>query len=1004
MTISNPNNEVIYVGPGQVFNYPYPVFSIDDLKVTIQFGPQNTIINPVINGGGTYDFTVSGTFDPATLRYPNGVTVTLNTSLPDSTYQVALQNRPVLIQTTDYQDGGPLPAELIERDFDRAYVALQSVQSGLSFTGGSGGGGGVTDHGALTGLGDDDHAQYLLANGARQVSGGFAVGSPTGGIPATGFINAKGFLVDGSPLGGGGSYTPTAPTVKDYGAVGDGTTDDTTAFQTAMNAGLVIVPPGTYRLTAKLAKANGDVAFLGYNQNSCLLLFDCDDGGIEVGVGGTTGQQRAISVQNLGILTNRASNAGTALRAYFRPVAGGSGWDKAMYVSNVLIRGQTIGSHNWERGIHASQPIGCFIQYTRIVGRIEWTTWNFMTEGILFDEAGDSGSIQNVIDRTQIYFANRGISFINGSNPNFEGTHVSMSDVVFCNTCYYIDGTAGFGPQYVFDRVHADAANHGMEIVGGASEVWLNDALFYHSYSPSSEQPKLQTPGGPLVKWAGVLKSRITNGTFESYRMGEGEWLIDLLSGCNTIDIRGNRLRPDDQGGVLVRSGAVNVLGQMNRLDGSGSFYLNQGGSSNEWYAEYGGALSSGSSEVDVLAGATPTLRFEETDTTDQDFQLILNSGIFRIQCINDAGTFVASGFRLGHVGGAAIGNPSGGVPASEGVLNVQGLLVNGTPISGAPGETLTLEGAAPKLVLKENDTTNQDFQLLANSGQVRLQCVDDAGTFVASGFRMTHAGGAALGNPTGGVPASEGVLNVQGIQVNGSPVSGGVSDHGGLSGLGDDDHTQYVLANGTRAMSSLTVSGSSPTIFMSETDTSNQNFQMVGNSGIWRLQGVNNAGSFVYSGIRWTHGQGFAFGNPTGGIPAGEGIINAQGVLDDNVALTCYVIEYANTGEIDLAYWDSVVADRKDEEGEVIERRRHEPARAFAQRTWTVEPEKYSEFWRKQGHLPAFPSRQQWKELGGNLPLGDMVQRLWETVEVQAVHIETLRQEIEALKRKVGE
>jgi len=31
-------------------------------------------------------------------------------------------------------------------------------------------------------------------------------------------------------------------------------------------------------------------------------------------------------------------------------------------------------------------------------------------------------------------------------------------------------------------------------------------------------------------------------------------------------------------------------------------------------------------------------------------------------------------------------------------------------------------------------------------------------------------------------------------------------SDHGGLSGLADDDHTQYVLADGTRAMTSLTI------------------------------------------------------------------------------------------------------------------------------------------------------------------------------------------------------
>ncbi|MBL0937591.1 MAG: tail fiber domain-containing protein [Gemmatimonadaceae bacterium] len=42
-----------------------------------------------------------------------------------------------------------------------------------------GGAGGVSDHGALTGLGDDDHTQYLLSNGVRQ-STGFAVVNPNG--------------------------------------------------------------------------------------------------------------------------------------------------------------------------------------------------------------------------------------------------------------------------------------------------------------------------------------------------------------------------------------------------------------------------------------------------------------------------------------------------------------------------------------------------------------------------------------------------------------------------------------------------------------------------------------------------------------------------------------------------------------------------------------------------------------------------------------------------------
>ena len=49
-------------------------------------------------------------------------------------------------------------------------------------------GGGTLDHGALTGLTDDDHPQYLVTNGVRNATSGFAVTGTilTGTIPASG--------------------------------------------------------------------------------------------------------------------------------------------------------------------------------------------------------------------------------------------------------------------------------------------------------------------------------------------------------------------------------------------------------------------------------------------------------------------------------------------------------------------------------------------------------------------------------------------------------------------------------------------------------------------------------------------------------------------------------------------------------------------------------------------------------------------------------------------------
>lgn len=54
---------------------------------------------------------------------------------------------------------------------DTSKAVLFEAGSIGAFAGGSSGGGGVTDHGALEGLGDDDHTQYILSNGTRNFSG-----------------------------------------------------------------------------------------------------------------------------------------------------------------------------------------------------------------------------------------------------------------------------------------------------------------------------------------------------------------------------------------------------------------------------------------------------------------------------------------------------------------------------------------------------------------------------------------------------------------------------------------------------------------------------------------------------------------------------------------------------------------------------------------------------------------------------------------------------------------
>jgi hypothetical protein len=128
MTISSTTNRLVFAGPGNGFAYNKPVFarSGSDLYVLIE-QTDGTLLEPTLDGGGTYDFTISGSYDAASFRYPAGVTVTLNTALP-SGWTIAIECRPPNTQSSDYTDGGPLPAERLETDLDRLTVMMQTVQ------------------------------------------------------------------------------------------------------------------------------------------------------------------------------------------------------------------------------------------------------------------------------------------------------------------------------------------------------------------------------------------------------------------------------------------------------------------------------------------------------------------------------------------------------------------------------------------------------------------------------------------------------------------------------------------------------------------------------------------------------------------------------------------------------------------------------------------------------------------------------------------------------------
>lgn len=154
--------------------------------------------------------------------------------------------------------------------------------------------------------------------------------------------------------------------------------------------------------------------------------------------------------------------------------------------------------------------------------------------------------------------------------------------------------------------------------------------------------------------------------------------------------------------------------------------------------------------------------------------------------------------------------------------------------------------------------------------------------------------------------------------------------------------------------------------------------------------QGASGSEAFRLDFLTWLSGakasrayigNGLVVGSPTGG-DKGAGTINAVAVYDDNVLLTDYVFQAWLEGYVDIERWDS------------------KPAERFASELWQFDIDKWSNFLIENQHLPAMQSEAEY-EKDGNLSTGDKIQRLEETIEVQAIHIINLNERLKKLEGK---
>lgn len=217
---------VRYVADGveTTFEYPFPIFASEDLKIYFDGAPQ-------IAG-----FDIAGSGDTS------GGTVTFDAA-PTNSVVVTLMRRLPLERMTDYLEGGDFSAQSINNELDYLTASVQQVSRDLS---------------PMLRYSDHETPADTVLPG-REIRANKALGFDGDGNPIAvsleGAMAAPSFTAYGT---GAVIRTTTdkfseSVSVKDFGAYGNGLHDDTLSFQKALAAhDSVYVPPGSYLISGPI--------------------------------------------------------------------------------------------------------------------------------------------------------------------------------------------------------------------------------------------------------------------------------------------------------------------------------------------------------------------------------------------------------------------------------------------------------------------------------------------------------------------------------------------------------------------------------------------------------------------------------------------------------------------------------------------------------------------------------------------------------------------------------
>lgn len=326
--------------------------------------------------------------------------------------------------------------------------------------------------------------------------------------------------------------------VRDFGAVGDGVTDDSTAIQNTINAldnagvGEIYFPPGTYRTTFQLSVTNKKVLLRGAGRQ--VTTIKCE---MATGVCLSIDNQdclQYVTIEGITFTTNQ-NDAVTGLYVKFSEAdATNNRIQDRLTLRDLQFFGSAFGVFGHARGIVLENVHAAILADINIAGRVYA---DGMTAGVDIVSVGTGAPSDITFRNVKVYYSNIGFK----GTGHLEGINFSQCFAIAVGVGWDFRLSAVY-PWFTMSQCHANVTSQGVHLENFAQSFISNNLIYIVDNGPTS------TPVGVSLLACDdtiVVDNNVVNPT----PAGAGATVVGYLSqNCQRVKFANNKVAGYDVG------------------------------------------------------------------------------------------------------------------------------------------------------------------------------------------------------------------------------------------------------------------------------------------------------------------------------------------------------------------------------------------------------------------------------------------------------------------------